>query len=373
MKRRPNKLKSQENGTAAIGVGPVVVVADAISRTFPGPPGAQTPLRVALDSQASDDISAHTRESPNAEVCGVLVGNFCQDAEGIFTHITHAIRGAGATEGSTHVTFTQATWTAIHATMDREHQGRHIVGWYHSHPGFGVEFSDMDAFIQRNFFSGAAQVALVTDPADGTVALAMNGPEGIRYLDRYWVDARERVALLPASLSSSKQTRTGTDTSSNAVMADRVAQLTQAIDDLRAWMHGFLLVTGLVICAGFIVLIYSIIREQFRTRIEPPEVQSFIPVPINVGGKTIMIGVGVVNWEIPPELNSLVQEVAKEQVAASREVKHAKAETPVPDMVPEVAPPPAPPLNLSPPPSATPKNPLPSPDPAPPASALKPQ
>ena len=34
-----------------------------------------------------------------------------------------------------------------------------IVGWYHTHPGFGVEFSEMDLFIQQNFFGGPAQIA----------------------------------------------------------------------------------------------------------------------------------------------------------------------------------------------------------------------
>jgi len=38
------------------------------------------------------------------------------------------------------------------------------VGWYHSHPGFGVFLSEHDMFIQENFFSSPQQVAWVFDP-----------------------------------------------------------------------------------------------------------------------------------------------------------------------------------------------------------------
>ena len=38
------------------------------------------------------------------------------------------------------------------------------MGWYHSHPGFGVFLSDHDTFIHKNFFSSPGQVAWVFDP-----------------------------------------------------------------------------------------------------------------------------------------------------------------------------------------------------------------
>ena len=39
-----------------------------------------------------------------------------------------------------------------------------MLGWYHSHPGFGVFLSEHDLFIQQNFFSNPQQVAWVFDP-----------------------------------------------------------------------------------------------------------------------------------------------------------------------------------------------------------------
>jgi hypothetical protein len=48
--------------------------------------------------------------------------------------------------------------------MDGKHQGKRVVGWYHTHPGFGVFLSDRDQFIHKSFFDLPFQVAFVYDP-----------------------------------------------------------------------------------------------------------------------------------------------------------------------------------------------------------------
>ena len=48
--------------------------------------------------------------------------------------------------------------------MDTRYADKRIVGWYHSHPDFGIFLSDRDCFIHEHFFSGAGQVAYVVDP-----------------------------------------------------------------------------------------------------------------------------------------------------------------------------------------------------------------
>jgi hypothetical protein len=51
--------------------------------------------------------------------------------------------------------------------MDTRYPNDRIVGWYHSHPGFGIFLSEMDQFIHDNFFNEAWQIAYVDDPIDG--------------------------------------------------------------------------------------------------------------------------------------------------------------------------------------------------------------
>jgi proteasome lid subunit RPN8/RPN11 len=78
--------------------------------------------------------------------------------------IQACIAGANAEEAGAHVTFTQDTWEHIYQIKDQQYPNDRIVGWYHSHPGFGVFLSDHDTFIHKNFFASPGQVAWVYDP-----------------------------------------------------------------------------------------------------------------------------------------------------------------------------------------------------------------
>jgi len=118
----------------------------------------QTGLRI--DSEVVRQIRQHARSENKTEVCGVLIGR--ETAEGI--EIKACIAGVNAAQGGAHVTFTQDTWEHIYKIKDKEHPNERILGWYHSHPGFGVFLSDHDTFIHKNFFSSPRQVAWVYDP-----------------------------------------------------------------------------------------------------------------------------------------------------------------------------------------------------------------
>jgi proteasome lid subunit RPN8/RPN11 len=105
-------------------------------------------------------IRQHARSNSKTEVCGVLIG----EETGNAMSITARIPGLNAAQAGTYVTFTQDTWEHIYKIKDKEFPDERIVGWYHSHPGFGVFLSDHDTFIHKNFFSSALQVAWVYDP-----------------------------------------------------------------------------------------------------------------------------------------------------------------------------------------------------------------
>lgn len=115
---------------------------------------------VVMEAEVARKIRQHARTSMKAEVCGVLIGN----TEHERMTVEACIAGINAAQGGAHVTFTQDTWEHIYKIKDKEYPDHKIVGWYHSHPGFGVFLSEHDLFIQQNFFSNAQQVAWVYDP-----------------------------------------------------------------------------------------------------------------------------------------------------------------------------------------------------------------
>jgi len=116
--------------------------------------------RVTIEGEVLRQIRQHARSNSKTEVCGVLIG----EESGNGMNITARIAGLNAAQAGTYVTFTQDTWEHIYKIKDKEYPDDRIVGWYHSHPGFGVFLSDHDTFIHKNFFSAPLQVAWVYDP-----------------------------------------------------------------------------------------------------------------------------------------------------------------------------------------------------------------
>jgi proteasome lid subunit RPN8/RPN11 len=148
--------------------------ADRIEMTtlprWPMPPrvvGRRETYQVLIRRSVLNDIRAHALSQPDTEVCGVLVGTLFRDAIGPWGFVAANIRGNYAAGRNAQVTFTSETWTDIHRQMEERFPRQKILGWYHSHPGFGIFLSDMDVFIHEHFFSGSGQVAFVDDPKGG--------------------------------------------------------------------------------------------------------------------------------------------------------------------------------------------------------------
>jgi proteasome lid subunit RPN8/RPN11 len=333
----PKEQDSRKDKPASPGVSQINVRETAggekpVRRTFPGPRGAKAALRVAVERTAHADLIAHARESLDAEVCGVLAGQMCEDDEGAFVHVEAVIRGAAATEGSTHVTFTQATWNAIYKILERDHPKLKIVGWYHTHPGFGVEFSEMDMFIQRNFFSGPAHIALVTDPLNGAVAICANTPQGIEYLNRFWVDGREQQCRVPDRVSEksaptpSSGGPAGGDPDTLRTLEARVSQLLEALDEMRRFHYRFMLTCGTLFCLALITAVGYSIYSQWSSRLEPPRLNQIVPVPVQVGDKVVILGVAITSWEVPPELNAIMLQAELLKREAAEKAAQAEAE-----------------------------------------------
>jgi proteasome lid subunit RPN8/RPN11 len=280
------------------------------SRTFPGPAGATEALRIAMTKEAYADLVAHAKGSVDREICGVLLGDLCEDEHGFFVEVSAAVRGTAAKTGGMHVTFTQETWNEIHKEKEARYPKLQIVGWYHSHPGFGVEFSDMDMFIQRNFFSGPSQIAFVSDPLGGEEAICANTDGGIKSIRRFWVDGRERRCYVPPeqAAASSGDGKAGTPAVGGDVaktlheLEDRIRQLTDVVEKQRNTFYSFLTFVGVLMA---LCLIGSVAYSMYRSYARPVELpQAFSEVggiPAKIDGKDTLLTLKIQKWDVPPE------------------------------------------------------------------------
>lgn len=123
-------------------------------------------LPVFLDRATADAIERHALSDTSVELGGILLGTECLDeATGLpFVLITRSLQAKHYENTQASFTYTHDSWEEITRERDRLHPDLDIVGWYHTHPDFGIFLSSHDLFLHHNFFSQPLQVAYVVDP-----------------------------------------------------------------------------------------------------------------------------------------------------------------------------------------------------------------
>ncbi len=122
-------------------------------------------LPIFVDLDAMMDVERHAASDTSVELGGVLLGGRYVDDDGRpFVVVCDTLRAEHyeATKGS--FKFTHETWEAISRRRDAYPDDVRMVGWYHTHPDWGVFLSGMDLFICQNFFAHPQDLALVVDP-----------------------------------------------------------------------------------------------------------------------------------------------------------------------------------------------------------------
>jgi proteasome lid subunit RPN8/RPN11 len=184
-------------------------------------PAVAQELTVFIAEAAFDRAIERGGKDTTREIGGVLVGEVLVDERGPYLSIVDTIDALHADEKGAELTFTHATWDHIHKEMDTKFAGKKVVGWYHTHPGFGVFLSDRDQFIHKSFFNLPFQVALVYDPKSrehGVFAWRDNETWRLR---RYVIGDREH-------------TWDGNRTTAQPDKAEAKAKATRDRDDERA-------------------------------------------------------------------------------------------------------------------------------------------
>ena len=134
------------------------------------------------------------------EVGGVLVGSLEYDKEkNPVIKIVGAIPAKHTEASLSSVKFTAQSWEYINTVMEDEYPDYKIVGWFHTHPGFGIFLSSWDLFIQRHFFNLSWQIAYVVDPVNMRKGFfGWQDGEIVKIYEDMWED-RTEANILKAS------------------------------------------------------------------------------------------------------------------------------------------------------------------------------
>lgn len=149
-------------------------------------------LKFEIGDDVRRQIESHCFSATDHEVGGFLVGSV---SDGV-TKIEGMIASTKAKSDQANLTFTHEAWDEAYAVLHEQFSEFSLVGWYHSHPGYGVFLSDYDAFIQHNFFADPSHVALVIDPLAAEVGWFVSRDGDIKTV---LTEDTQREALKPAN------------------------------------------------------------------------------------------------------------------------------------------------------------------------------
>lgn len=123
---------------------------------------------IFLDEAPLRAMQAHALSSLDREVAGVMIGRQPEkQPDGRYVvHVIDSIIAKHTVMQGASVTYTPESWRYMTDTLWERYpdESAVIVGWYHTHPGFGIFLSGMDLFIHQNFFTQIWHVAYVLDP-----------------------------------------------------------------------------------------------------------------------------------------------------------------------------------------------------------------
>jgi proteasome lid subunit RPN8/RPN11 len=169
---------------------------------------AAADLPIFLDRKAADAIERHAHSDTSVELGGILLGKECLDPSSgqPFVWITQSLEAKHYANTQASFTYTHDSWEEITRERDRLHPECDIVGWYHTHPNFGIFLSHHDQFIHQHFFAQPLQVAYVVDPINVTRGFFQWRQGGLAQVGGFYLAAprteRQALARLANELES---------------------------------------------------------------------------------------------------------------------------------------------------------------------------
>ncbi|MDZ7265787.1 MAG: Mov34/MPN/PAD-1 family protein [candidate division KSB1 bacterium] len=141
----------------------------SIPAEWPQPAAGSSP-QVYIEQHTFEKVRQHARRDPTRECFGLLLGNAYVDParQLLWIHLQEAVPAQDTHASLASVEVSIREFHRLNEEVDRiwkDSRGTtRKIGWYHSHPNFGVFMSETDRANQRLFYGQDYHVALVVDP-----------------------------------------------------------------------------------------------------------------------------------------------------------------------------------------------------------------
>lgn len=159
---------------------------------------------VYLQQNVYKNIHRFTTDKTINESGGILVGDVIEEFGKLNIIVNGFVEARYCEATPTTLKFTHETWEYFHKEIDKNYQGKKIVGWIHTHPDFGIFLSEYDKFIQQNFFKEPFQIAYVIDPIQNKEGLYIWINENIEKCVGFYIYDKASVKISIEEITEDK-------------------------------------------------------------------------------------------------------------------------------------------------------------------------
>jgi proteasome lid subunit RPN8/RPN11 len=165
---------------------------------------APVDLPIFVDHQPADAMERHALSDTSVELGGILLGKECVDETtgAPFVWITQSLEAKHYANTQASFTYTHDSWEEISRQRDQLFPELDIVGWYHTHPSFGIFLSHHDLFIHQHFFAQPLQVAYVIDPIQQTRGFFQWRDRNMAQVEGFYLTAQRGDRMTLAKLAN---------------------------------------------------------------------------------------------------------------------------------------------------------------------------
>jgi proteasome lid subunit RPN8/RPN11 len=135
---------------------------------------------VFTNDETQSDLLRFACSDLHYELGGVLVGRVAKSSRRLFLQINDFVPASKGISRRASFEFTNEAQEEIHQIMQERFKDQRIVGWFHTHPGYGIFLSSADQFIDGNYFNEPFHIAIVIDPAKSEIGVFVWDSEHVR-------------------------------------------------------------------------------------------------------------------------------------------------------------------------------------------------
>lgn len=120
---------------------------------------------VFIERSTLESLQQYAQTDLDHELGGVLIGGVGRSSYRSFVEVDAFIPASKGISRRASFEFTNEAQQEIHDVMQSRFPDKQIVGWFHTHPGYGIFLSGADQFIDEHYFCEKYHIAMVIDPS----------------------------------------------------------------------------------------------------------------------------------------------------------------------------------------------------------------